>query len=160
MTHQQLDFRKLQITTSYQRLFSTARGQSWRKRRLSHAPTPSPSPPPFPPTISLWIDTSDVTDMPLNESQREIILSHANTLLHKRDYPKTICPSEVARAFSKAELDSLDAPDWRSTMDNVREVVWQLREDGEVEVMQKGEVINAARLEEVRGPIRVRRIQS
>jgi hypothetical protein len=97
--------------------------------------------------------------MPLNDSQRDIVLAHANTLLDKRDYPKTICPSEVARAFSNDELRSLDAPDWRSTMDDVREVVWQLRAEGEVEVMQKGEVIDAARPEDVRGPIRVRRTQ-
>jgi hypothetical protein len=95
--------------------------------------------------------------MTLSKVQRDIILARANTLLDKRDYPKTICPSEVARAFSQDELDSLEAPDWRGTMDNVRQVVWQLREEGEVEVIQKGEVISVERLEDIKGPIRVRR---
>jgi hypothetical protein len=95
--------------------------------------------------------------MTLSQTQRDIILACANTLLDKRDYPKTICPSEVARAFSQDELDSLEAADWRGTMDDVRQVVWELREMGEVEVMQKGEVISIERLEDVKGPIRVRR---
>ena len=96
---------------------------------------------------------------PLSQVQHDIVLSHANALLDKRDYPKTICPSEIARAFSKEELDILDASDWRSTMDHVRQVVWQLREDGEVEVMQKGQVVSAERLEDIKGPIRARRRQ-
>jgi hypothetical protein len=44
-------------------------------------------------------------------------------------------------------------------MDEVRELVWELREAGEVEVMQKGEVVDASRLEDIRGPIRVRKVQ-
>jgi hypothetical protein len=95
--------------------------------------------------------------MALSQTQRESILARTNALLDKRDYPKTICPSEVARAFSRDELDSLEAADWRGTMDDVRQVVWELREMGEVEVMQKGEVISTERLEDVKGPIRVRR---
>ncbi|KAF2686182.1 hypothetical protein K458DRAFT_299150 [Lentithecium fluviatile CBS 122367] len=95
--------------------------------------------------------------MPLSREQRDVILSHSNILLTKRDFPKTICPSEVARAFSKGELEALNAPDWRSTMDHVRQVVWELRDAGEVEVLQKGEVISVERLEDVKGPIRVRR---
>lgn len=39
----------------------------------------------------------------------------------------------------------------------IREIVWQLRDDGEVEVLQKGEVLGDVQLEDVRGPIRVRR---
>jgi hypothetical protein len=95
----------------------------------------------------------------LSDNQRNIILSHANSLLDKRNHPKTICPSEVARAFSRDELNMLDAPVWRNTMEHVRQVVWQLREQGEVEVMQKGEVVTVESLEEIRGPIRVRRRQ-
>lgn len=42
-------------------------------------------------------------------------------------------------------------------MDHVREVVWELREEGEVEVLQKGEVLgHGVGLGDVRGPIRVR----
>jgi hypothetical protein len=97
--------------------------------------------------------------MPLDDAQSDIVLSHANRLLSSRDYPKTICPSEVARAFSAPELETLGASSWRDTMDPVRQVMWQKRAAGEVEIMQKGEVINPASLEDIRGPIRVRRVQ-
>jgi hypothetical protein len=44
-------------------------------------------------------------------------------------------------------------------MDHVRGVVWQLREEGEVEVLQKGQAVDATQLQDVRGPIRVRATQ-
>jgi hypothetical protein len=44
-------------------------------------------------------------------------------------------------------------------MDDVRGVVWQMRQEGEVEILQKGQVVDAAFLEDVRGPIRVRATQ-
>jgi hypothetical protein len=44
-------------------------------------------------------------------------------------------------------------------MDVVRRVMWEKREAGEVEVMQKGEVVDVESLEDIRGPIRVRKIQ-
>ncbi|XPS81249.1 hypothetical protein M3J09_013189 [Ascochyta lentis] len=98
--------------------------------------------------------------MALDDQQRTVILQHANRLLSTRDYPKTICPSEVARALSSSELSSLNAPDWRATMDPIRQLVWEMREAGEVEVLQKGEVLGMERLEDIRGPIRVRRVQA
>lgn len=95
--------------------------------------------------------------MPLEEGQKDIILQRLKSLVEKRDWPKTICPSEVARAFSKDELSQLDAEGWRDTMDDVREVVWHLRDGGEVEVLQKGKVLDAdVALDNVHGPIRVR----
>lgn len=97
--------------------------------------------------------------MALNDRQRKILLKHANRLLNTRDFPKTICPSEVARALSSSELEALDAPDWRATMDSIRQLVWEMREAGEVEVMQKGEVIDARSLEDIKGPMRVRKVQ-
>lgn len=44
-------------------------------------------------------------------------------------------------------------------MPAVRELVWQLRAEGICEVVQKGEVLGdeVVALEDVRGPIRVRR---
>lgn len=39
-------------------------------------------------------------------------------------------------------------------MDAVREVLWEMREEGEVEVLQGGKVLGS--LEGVRGPVRVR----
>ena len=98
--------------------------------------------------------------MGLDDHQRDILLKHANRLLSARDFPKTICPSEVARALSSSELRALDASDWRATMDPIRELVWELREAGEVEVTQKGHVVDAESLEDIKGPIRVRKTQA
>jgi hypothetical protein len=95
----------------------------------------------------------------LDDTQRYVILSHASRLLDARQYPKTICPSEIARAFSAAELQTLGASEWRDTMGAVRQVMWEKREAGEVEVMQKGEVVDVESLEDTRGPIRVRKVQ-
>ena len=95
--------------------------------------------------------------MPLNKEQVSVILAHAYRLLSARNYPKTICPSEVARALSIAELEVLNAESWRDTMESVREVVWDLRDEGVVEVLQTGQVLGGdVNLEDVRGPIRVR----
>jgi hypothetical protein len=96
----------------------------------------------------------------LDDTQRSVILSHASRLLDARQYPKTICPSEIARAFSAAELQTLGASEWRDTMGAVRQVMWEKREAGEVEVMQKGEVVDVESLEDIRGPIRVRKVQT
>jgi hypothetical protein len=97
--------------------------------------------------------------MALDESQKSIILTHATRLLDSRDYPKTICPSEIARAFSASELRALGASEWRDTMDAVREVIWEKRSAGEVEVLQKSVVVDVSSLAEIRGPIRVRKVQ-
>ncbi|KAF2125934.1 hypothetical protein P153DRAFT_299573 [Dothidotthia symphoricarpi CBS 119687] len=96
--------------------------------------------------------------MALTTPQRDVVLHHLHRLTSTRQHPKTICPSEVARAFSAQELGVLNASEWRQTMDDVRSVVWQLREDGELEVLQRGEVIDVERLEDVRGPMRVRAV--
>lgn len=95
----------------------------------------------------------------LDNEQKSLIVSHAERLLDARQYPKTICPSEIARAFSVSELQTLGVSEWRDTMDVVREVMWEKREAGEVELMQRGEVVDAESLDEIRGPIRVRKVQ-
>ena len=97
--------------------------------------------------------------MPLDEPQKAVIQRHADRLLAARVYPKTICPSEIARSLSKEELSVLGAAEWRDTMDDVRGFVWEKRSAGEVEVLQKGEVVGVETLEEIRGPIRVRLVQ-
>jgi hypothetical protein len=61
--------------------------------------------------------------------------------------PKTICPSDVARAVGPAD-------GWRPLMQPVRDAAGRLVERGLVEVTQKGEVVDLAT---VRGPIRIRR---
>ena len=73
-------------------------------------------------------------------------------------YPKTICPSEVARAFSASELKASGTTEWRDLMPHIREVLWEMRENGEAEILQKGEVIpDGVTLEDIKGPIRARR---
>jgi len=91
----------------------------------------------------------------LDHVQRDVVLKHARRLLQARLFPKTICPSEVARALSAEELQALDASHWRDVMDDVRTVVWEMREAGEVEVLQKG-AVTVASPDTIRGPIRVR----
>jgi len=95
----------------------------------------------------------------LDDAQKSIIVQHAERLLNSRDYPKTICPSEIARALSAPELETLGASTWRDTMDDIRQVMWEKREAGEVEILQKGEVLDVQNLDDIRGPIRLRRVR-
>ena len=44
-------------------------------------------------------------------------------------------------------------------MDLIRHVVWEMREAGEVEVLQKREVVHVDSLDDIKGPIRIRRVQ-
>lgn len=88
----------------------------------------------------------------------QILQSRINQLLATREYPKTICPSEVPRALTTNDLEELGASCWRDLMSDVRELVWQMRDRGEVEILQRGEVLGEeVGLEHVKGPIRVRR---
>jgi hypothetical protein len=56
----------------------------------------------------------------------------------------TICPSDVARSL---------ADDWRPLMEPTRAVARRLVEEGEVEITQRGQVVDPS---ELRGPIRIR----
>jgi hypothetical protein len=67
-------------------------------------------------------------------------------LLDARAPGKTICPSEAAR---RVEPD-----DWRPLMDPARRVAARLVEAGEVEMTQRGEVVDPA---SAKGPVRLRR---
>ncbi|KAF2720870.1 hypothetical protein K431DRAFT_285341 [Polychaeton citri CBS 116435] len=88
------------------------------------------------------------------------LYSHLTKFLSTRTSPKTFCPSEVARALSKAELESLGHGEWRDAMPDIRGLVWALRQEGQCEVLQRGEALGQeVRLEDVRGPIRVRRVE-
>ena len=82
---------------------------------------------------------------------------HLQRFLTTRHPPKTFCPSEVARALSAQELDDLGFETWRDAMPDVRRLVYDLRDQGGCEVLQKGEVITEAE-GDVTGPIRVRRV--
>ena len=73
-------------------------------------------------------------------------------------YPNTICPSEVPRSLGPDELNAMGAISWRELMPSMREIAWDLREKKEVEVLQKGKVIEGyVHLWDVKGPIRVRK---
>ena len=88
------------------------------------------------------------------------VLGHMERLLSSREYPKTICPSEVARALTAAELKACGASDWRSLMPAIRGILWNLREKGEVEILQKGLLVQGVELEDLKGPIRARKVSS
>jgi hypothetical protein len=97
--------------------------------------------------------------MVLEDAKKAILSRHADRLLNTRAWPKTICPSEIARALSTEELRALDASGWRDTMDDIRQMVWERKEAGEVEIMQKGGVVDVGSLVDIRGPIRVRNVK-
>lgn len=88
-----------------------------------------------------------------------VLSNYLEEFLKKRDPPKTFCPSEIARALSDDELHSLGYTEWRDAMADIRELVWERREMGDCEVLQKGEVLgDEVGVGDVRGPIRVRRV--
>lgn len=89
---------------------------------------------------------------------QSIIKPHLDRLLSARAHPKTICPSEVARALTQDELHAANASDWRVLMPTIREMLWEMRSLKEVEILQKGEPVSEEiELRDVKGPIRARR---
>lgn len=89
-------------------------------------------------------------------------MPHLTHFLETRDHPKTLCPSEVARRLSAADLSTLSAASWRETMPLIRRIIAEMRESGQVEVLQKGQVLEGhlgEGLEGVKGPIRLRRAE-
>lgn len=67
-------------------------------------------------------------------------------LLAARAADATICPSEAARAVGRDE--------WRELMEPARRAARRLVEAGEVEITQRGVVVDPS---SARGPIRIRR---
>jgi hypothetical protein len=87
-----------------------------------------------------------------------ILKPHITSFLHRRDPPKTFCPSEVARALTSSDLEALNLTEWREAMSPIREILWEMRAEGLCEIVQGGVSIGEhVGLEDVRGPIRVRR---
>ncbi|MFF7682550.1 DUF3253 domain-containing protein [Microbacterium sp. NPDC007973] len=74
------------------------------------------------------------------------LVASIRELLAARDAGKTICPSEAARAVGGEE--------WRDLMQPARDAARELVDLGEVEVTQKGEVVDVTT---ARGPVRIRR---
>jgi hypothetical protein len=67
-------------------------------------------------------------------------------MLDDRAPTSSICPSDVARAVAP--------DDWRPLMEPVRQAARRLVERGEVEITQRGAVVDPSA---VKGPIRIRR---
>lgn len=81
--------------------------------------------------------------------------------LSQRAYPKTLCPSEIARSLSSSELQGLGASEWRELMPQLRTMAFEARDRGEIDILQRGQIVGLERtIEDVRGPIRIRKIQS
>lgn len=78
----------------------------------------------------------------IEKKLREAIL----TLARERAPAKTICPSDAARAVG--------GDDWRDLMAAARDIARDLARAGDVEIMQRGEVIDPDA--QWRGPIRIR----
>jgi len=74
------------------------------------------------------------------------LVASIRELLAARDDGKTICPSEAARAVGGEQ--------WRELMQPAREAARELVELSEVEVTQRGEVVDVTT---ARGPVRIRR---
>ena len=72
--------------------------------------------------------------------------SRIRSLLAARAADSTICPSDVARAVAPE--------DWRPLMEPVRRAARRLVAAGEVEITQRGAVVDPST---ARGPIRIRR---
>lgn len=68
-------------------------------------------------------------------------------LLATRAETATICPSDVARAT---------AEDWRPLMEPVRRAARRLVAAGDVEILQRGSVVDPST---AKGPIRIRRVR-
>jgi hypothetical protein len=93
-----------------------------------------------------------------NASNSSPINTHLTTFLKNRHPPKTFCPSEVARSLSPDELQAMGCETWREAMPEIRRLVYELRDEGGCEVLQKGVVVVETE-ENVTGPIRARRTE-
>ena len=78
----------------------------------------------------------------VSEKLRSAILD----LARERGPDKTICPSDAARAVGGEQ--------WRDLMDDARDVARDLARRGDVEITQKGTVLDPD--QPWRGPIRIR----
>lgn len=79
------------------------------------------------------------------------------SLLSTRPFPKTACPSEIARAFTPQQLRALGFAGWRDLMPPIQNLLWELHAAGALEILQRGTVLpTSVRAEHTRGPIRIR----
>lgn len=85
---------------------------------------------------------------PSQRALEELIVA----LLAERRPGSTICPSDVARAWSRTHDEAGEA--WRRLMEPTRIAARALVERGVVEITQRGTAVDD--VEAVRGPIRLR----
>ena len=86
------------------------------------------------------------------------VVPHLERLLSAREFPRTICPSEAARALSRDEVKQAGAESWRDLMPSIRRHAFELRDQGTIDILQKGEILPSHQtLQETVGPIRLRR---
>lgn len=84
---------------------------------------------------------------PTEDGDRLRLAAAVRTLLRHRDEGKTICPSDAARTVGGER--------WRSLLPTARAVARHLAAAGEVEVTQRGEVLDPTVT--WKGPVRLRR---
>lgn len=84
--------------------------------------------------------------MPPSSAADPRLVASIRSLLAQRAAGATICPSEAARAVGGDE--------WRELMQPARDAARELADAGEVEVTQRGEVVDVTT---ARGPVRIRR---
>jgi hypothetical protein len=84
---------------------------------------------------------------PSDEGRTARLRATTLALAEHRSPDRTICPSDVARAVGGEK--------WRALMEPVREVVREVARAGEVQILQRGEVLDPEK--GWRGPIRIRR---
>lgn len=85
-------------------------------------------------------------DEPSADGRRDRLAAAILALAGHRGPDKTICPSDAARAVG--------GEGWRRHMDDARDVARDLARDGEVELSQKGDVLDPGA--DWKGPIRIR----
>jgi len=77
-------------------------------------------------------------------------------LLDARARTASICPSEAARAVADAQIGGDGDPEqaWRGLMEPARRAARRLVARGEVQIIQRGRVVDPS---SAKGPIRIRR---
>ena len=97
-----------------------------------------------------------ISNIMASDLDREVVQATLDRILQQREYPKTMCPSEVARGLPSEELRKLKNG-WRDAMPLVREILFEMKDTTEVEILQKGQVLPIdTKLEDIKGPIRAR----
>jgi hypothetical protein len=84
-----------------------------------------------------------------NPPNKALLAQTILDLLQARGPGKTICPSEAARSAAGSEERSA----WEPLMEPVRAVAQKLKDEGRIQITQRGHAVDAAT---AKGPIRLR----